>query len=52
MLVAVRLSMTQFSIVQPETVNRMWQRGVEAAGGKGMRYSVVLYSRLAYAMAS
>ena len=37
MLVALHLSVTQFLNVRPETVYSLWQRGLEAAGGRGIR---------------
>ena len=46
MLVALHLSMTQFLNVGPETVNSLWQREVETAGGRGIRYGAVFYWRL------
>ena len=45
MLVALHLSMTQFLIVQPETVNCLWQRGVETAG-EGNEIRCGVYWRL------
>ena len=43
MLVAVHLTMMQFSIVRPKSVNCLWQRGVETAGeGNEIRCGVLL----------